>query len=122
MKKLLAIVLTLALALGLTACRSGSGSGSKGEISVFYYTYSDTYISSVRTAMDSLLKNAGLQFQNYDANGNQTTQTEQVTTAIAKGSSALIVNVVDTGSNDAAQNIVDQAKAANIPVIFFKQL
>lgn len=121
MKKLLAIVLTLALALGLTACGSGSGSGSKGEISVFYYTYSDTYISSVRTAMDSLLKNAGLQFQNYDANGNQTTQTEQVTTAIAKGSSALIVNVVDTGSNDAAQNIVDQAKAANIPVIFFNR-
>lgn len=121
MKKLLAIVLTLALALGLTACGSGSGSGTKGEISVFYYTYSDTYISSVRTAMDSLLKNAGLQFQNYDANGNQTTQTEQVTTAIAKGSSALIVNVVDTGSNDAAQNIVDQAKAANIPVIFFNR-
>ena len=121
MKKLLAIVLTLALALGLTACGSGSGSGSKGEISVFYYTYSDTYISSVRTAMDSLLKNAGLQFQNYDANGNQTTQTEQVNTAIAKGSSALIVNVVDTGSNDAAQNIVDQAKAANIPVIFFNR-
>ncbi len=121
MKKLLAIVLTLALAFGLTACGSGSGSGSKGEISVFYYTYSDTYISSVRTAMDSLLKNAGLQFQNYDANGNQTTQTEQVTTAIAKGSSALIVNVVDTGSNDAAQNIVDQAKAANIPVIFFNR-
>lgn len=119
MKKLLAIVLTLALAFGLTAC--GSGDGTKGEISVFYYTYSDTYISSVRTAMDSLLKNAGLAFQNYDANGNQTTQTEQVTTAIAKGSSALIVNVVDTGSNDAAQNIVDQAKAANIPVIFFNR-
>ena len=92
-----------------------------GEVSVFYYTFGDTYISSVRSAMDKLLKNAGVNYQNYDANGNQTTQTEQVTTAIAKGSRALIVNVVDTGSDDAAQNIVDMAKAKNIPVIFFNR-
>ena len=33
----------------------------------------------------------------------------------------LVVNVVDTGSNDAAQNIIDQAKAKDIPVIFFNR-
>lgn len=121
MKKLMAVILTLAFALGLTACGGGSGSSSNGEVSVFYYTYSDTYISSVRSAMDKLLTDAGLKFQNYDANGNQTTQTEQVTTALAKGSKLLIVNVVDTGSNDAAQNIIDQAKAKNVPVIFFNR-
>ena len=33
----------------------------------------------------------------------------------------LSLNVVDTGSNDAAQNIVDLAKAQNIPVIFFNR-
>lgn len=121
MKKLLAVVLTLAFALGLTACGGGSSDSGKGEVSVFYYTYSDTYISSVRSAMDKLLTDAGLKYQNYDANGNQTTQTEQVTTALAKGSKLLVVNVVDTGSNDAAQNIVDQAKAQNVPVIFFNR-
>ena len=121
MKKIVTLLQALALVLGLTACGSGGGSSKKGEVSVFYYTYSDTYISSVRTSMDKLLKKAGINFQNYDANGNQTTQTEQVTTAIAKGSKALIVNVVDTGSNDAAQNIVDLAKAQNIPVIFFNR-
>ena len=121
MKKLLATILALAFVLGLTAC-GGSGSGSSaGEVSVFYYTYSDTYISSVRSAMDKLLTDAGLKYQNYDANGNQTTQTEQVTTALAKGSKLLVVNVVDTGSNDAAQNIIDQAKAKNVPVIFFNR-
>ena len=117
----MAVILTLAFALGLTACGGGSGSSSNGEVSVFYYTYSDTYISSVRSAMDKLLTDAGLKYQNYDANGNQTTQTEQVTTALAKGSKLLIVNVVDTGSNDAAQNIIDQAKAKNVPVIFFNR-
>lgn len=122
MKKLMAVILTIALALGLTACGGGSGeSSSKGEVSVFYYTYSDTYISSVRSAMDKLLTDAGLKYQNYDANGNQTTQTEQVTTALAKGSKLLVVNVVDTGSNDAAQNIINLAKANNVPVIFFNR-
>ena len=121
MKKLLAIVLTLVCVLGLASCADSQTASNDGEVSVFYYTYSDTYISSVRTAMDKLLGGAGLKFNNYDANGNQTTQTEQVTTAIAKGSRMLIVNVVDTGSNDAAQNIIDQAKAKNIPVIFFNR-
>lgn len=119
MKKILAIILAMVFALSLTACGGSSSSG--GEISVFYYTYGDTYISSVRSAMDKLLKEADLDFQNYDANGNQTTQTEQVTTALAKGTKLLVVNVVDTGSNDAAQNIVDLAKAQNVPVIFFNR-
>lgn len=120
-KKLLALSLALVLVLGLAACGSTGGSSTGGEVSVFYYTYSDTYISSVRSAMDKLLTDAGIKYQNYDANGNQTTQTEQITTAIAKGSKALIVNVVDTGSDDAAKNIVNLAKAQNIPVIFFNR-
>lgn len=116
-KKWLAVVLAVVvLSLGFAAC---SNTNTDGEISVFYYTYSDTYISSVRASMDKLLE--GKKFNNYDANGNQTTQTEQVTTAIAKGSKMLIVNVVDTGSNDAAQNIVEQARTADIPVIFFNR-
>ena len=123
MKKLLSVMLALILVsasvLGLAAC--GDDSQADGEVSVFYYTFSDTYISSVRTAMGKLLSSAGLKYNDYDANGNQTTQTEQVTTAIAKGSRLLIVNVVDTGSNDAAQNIIDMAKAKNIPVIFFNR-
>ena len=122
MKKLLSIIMVLTLAIGLTACGGGgTQGGGNGEVSVFYYTYSDTYISSVRSAMDKLLTNAGLKYQNYDANGNQTTQTEQVTTAIAKGSKLLVVNVVDTGSNDAAQNIINLAKDNDIPVIFFNR-
>ena len=44
-----------------------------------------------------------------------------IDTAIAKGSSLLIVNVVDTGSDDAAKNIVAKAKNANIPLIFFNR-
>ena len=92
-----------------------------GEVSVFYYTYGDTYISSVRSALDAALDAAGVQYQDYDSNNSQTTQTEQVTTAIAKGTSLLVVNLVDSGSDDAARNIIDQASAQNIPLIFFNR-
>ena len=121
MKKIISVLLSAAMLLGLAGCGAKSGEDKKGEVSVFYYTYSDTYISSVRSAMDKILKDSGVSFNDYDANGNQTTQTEQVQTAISKGSSMLIVNVVDTGSNDAAQNIVNLAKAADIPLVFFNR-
>ena len=77
MKKFIAVILALLLATtALVACGTTGDSGKKdGEVSVFYYTFGDTYISSVRSNMDKLLKNAGLKYQNYDANGNQTTQT-----------------------------------------------
>ena len=118
LKKAIIILLILSLTvISLASC----GCSAEGEVSVFYYTYSDTYISSVRGAMDKILKKNGINYHNYDANGLQTTQTEQIDTAIAKGSSLLIVNIVDTGSDDAAKNIVSKAKAANVPLIFFNR-
>lgn len=91
------------------------------DVAVFYYTYSDTYISSVRTALDKALTDAGVKFQNYDSNSNQTTQNEQIDTAISQGANLLIVNIVTSGSVDASQAIVDKASAAGIPVIFFNR-
>ena len=140
MKKVLAILLAACLALSLAAC-GGSGSSAPvstapdtsgsapasapaaadGSIAVFYYTYSDTYISTVRTALDAELDKLGVEYQDYDSNSQQNTQTEQVDTAITKGATCLIVNIVETGSDDAAQGIVDKAKAADIPVIFFNR-
>lgn len=91
------------------------------NVGVFYYTYSDTYISSVRTALDAALTGAGITFQNYDGNSNQTTQNEQIDTAISQGANLLIVNIVTSGSVDASQAIVDKASAQGIPVIFFNR-
>ena len=111
------IIILILSTITLPSC----GCEAEGEISVFYYTYSDTYISGVRGAMDKALRNSGLSYHNYDANGNQTTQTEQIDTAIVKGSRMLIVNIVDTGSDDAAKTIVEKARAADIPLIFFNR-
>ena len=121
MKKLKAFAAGILALVMLTSCSFSGNNKNDGEVAVFYYTFSDTYISGVRSAMDKLLKDGNVRTNSYDANGNQTTQTEQIQTAIAKGASALAVNVVDTGSNDAAMHIIGLAKEKDIPVIFFNR-
>lgn len=138
-KKLIAVLMSCVLMLALAACGNNAGGGSSsaggdtssaggesggagsidGSVAVFYYTYGDTYISSVRAALDAALTGAGISYQDYDSNNSQTTQTEQVTTAIAQGANVLVVNLVDTGSDDAAKNILELANG--IPVIFFNR-
>jgi len=51
---------------------------SNADVAVMYYTYGDTYIASVRTALDAKLDELGVKYQDYDANNNQTTQNEQI--------------------------------------------
>ena len=63
-KKLLALLLATVMVVGFAACSSKKGEDStaskaKGEISVFYYTFSDAYISTVRSSMDKILKDGG---------------------------------------------------------------
>lgn len=148
-KKILAVLLCAAMAFTLIGCSSSNkgdnkttdtttpavteagnvadnvadkaGDLSKANVSVFYYTYSDTYISSVRTALDASLDKLGVTYQDYDSNSNQTTQNEQIDTAISTGATLLVVNIVTSGSVDASQAIVDKASAAGIPVVFFNR-
>lgn len=142
-KKFLAVILTAVMAVSMLAGCGSSGSDTQGSaaatagsvvdaaanaadlsdanIAVFYYTYADTYIASVRTALDAKLDALGVTYQDYDSNSNQTTQNEQIDTAIQTGATLLIVNIVTSGSIDASQAVVDKASAAGIPVIFFNR-
>lgn len=91
------------------------------KVGVFYYNYADTFISSVRAAVDEQFKAAGLDFQNFDGANNQTTQSEQVETALAQGFNLLLVNIVNTKSEDAALEVVKKAKEHGAQVIFFNR-
>ncbi len=122
MKRIISYILIVCTLLGATVFATSCGMGSgQADVHVFYYTYSDPYISNVRKSMDKMLKDAGISYQDYDGAGNQTTQTEQIQTAITAGAKAIIVNIVNTGSDDAATGIVSLAKNAGIPVIFFNR-
>ncbi len=121
--KILTALLLLTILLSgttFTSCGSG-GKADTAAVHVFYYTYSDPYISGVRAAVGSELTKAGITYQEYDSNNSQTTQTEQVQTAITKGARLIAVNIVTTGSDDAASGIVSLASSAGIPVIFFNR-
>ena len=127
MKKTLAIILAVVMMVSLLA---GCGdkpnpnpdpAGSSLDVAVFYYDFSDVYISSVRNSMNSQLNALGVKYNNYDGAGNQSQQTDQINTAIANGANLLIVNIVETSSPDAAQNAVEAARTAGIPIIFFNR-
>ncbi len=136
MKKLLSLILALTMVFALAAC-GGTGTteapaeeepaeGAEApaaddgvKIAVFYYAYSDTYISSVRTNLDAALEAKGIVYQDYDGNGSQTTQNEQIQTAVTDGYDLLVVNMVTTGSSDVAKEIINMANG--IPVVFFNR-
>ncbi|MBR6727027.1 MAG: galactose ABC transporter substrate-binding protein, partial [Clostridia bacterium] len=93
LKRLIAALLALLL---LPVILTGCGNRGDADVHVFYYTFSDTYVSSVRSVLATKMSEAGISYQDHDANGNQTTQTEQIRTAITKGAKALLVNIVNT--------------------------
>ena len=142
MKKIIAMLLALTMVFALAACSGndtkttepkndtkttepagtqGTEPAASGElkVGVFYYTYADTYISSVRTALDNELNSLGVTYQNFDGNNNQTTQNEQIQTAITDGYNLLVVNMVTSGSPDVANEIIKLA--GGVPVVFFNR-
>ena len=88
---------------------------------VFWYDFSDAFLSTVRDALDTALTAAGVTYTDYDAASTQATQNDQIDTAISQGANLLIVNIVDTAAVDAAQAIAEKAQSAGIPLIFFNR-
>lgn len=136
MKKLLALALALVMVFALVACNNAEKTpdptaanpntpddkqpvANELNVGVFYYTYSDTYIASVRTALDAALDAKGIKYQDYDGNNQQGTQNDAIQTALANGTNLLIVNLVNSGSPDAAGEIIRMA--GDVPVIFFNR-
>ncbi len=141
MKKTIALLITTYFFIfSLTSCGTGaqkslpSASLSASEsdvaataqiselnVAVFYYSFSDVYLSTVRQEIDLQLNELGVEFNNYDAQSNQRTQTEQINDALDNGANFLIVNIVDPSSLTDAQNIVDMSKQRDIPIVFFNR-
>ena len=120
MKKLLALLLAAVMVLGLVACgEGGSKGGDELNVGVFYYTYDDVYISSVRSALDAKWKELNIKYTNTDCKNDQATQNDLIRTAITNGANLLVVNLVNSGNADAAKKIIEIA--GDIPVIFFNR-
>ena len=81
----------------------------------------NSLMARIRAELDAVLDSAGITYQDYDSNGSQATQNEYISTALSNGANILLVNLVDTGSMDAANAIIEQAAAVGAQVVFFNR-
>lgn len=129
-KRLLAAA--LAVSLGLSACSGGQESaqapqgGSEAapaaaaeKIGVAIYKYDDNFMSLMRKALEGeAASQQTAELLMNDSQNNQSVQNDQVDVMIAKGVKALAINLVDPA---AAPTVIEKAKAAGIPVVFFNK-
>lgn len=116
MKRIFSFLFVALVALTLAACKKDG----TFVVDIFIYEYSDTYIGTVRSAMNNLLKEheGNIKYYFHDAKSSQEDQMTQIDNAIARGTDLLVVNIVETESG---QTVVNKAKENNLPVIFFNR-
>lgn len=132
MKKIISLVAAAILSVGMLA---GCGSkpadagkttdgGKEIKVGVALYKFDDTFISTVRQAIEKTADEKGkatgekISLNFADGQGQQATQNDQVDTFITQKYDVIAVNMVD---RTAASVIIDKAKAAGIPVVFFNR-
>ncbi len=94
------------------------------KIGLTVYRRDDTFINMIVANIQEegkeaeQQKNIKITMNIMDAKGSQTMQNEHIDKLIEQGCDVLCVNLVD---RTVAATIIDKAKAANIPVIFFNR-
>ena len=97
-----------------------SKSGYRGKlpkVGVTIYKYDDEFMSYIRSSMENAAYGR-IALNMNDSQNDQNVQLLQVDEMISKGARALAINLVDP---KAAQTVLDKAKAANLPIIFFNK-
>lgn len=130
MKKLAKLFIISLVALTLVACSTTdkpADDGATGEtynIGVAIYKYDDNFMTEYRKELETYFGELGAADGNtyvvdmQDGKGDQANQTEQINNFIAQQKDVIIANLVDP---TAASNIVAQAQAADIPVVFINR-
>ena len=116
MKKFLALALALIMMMAVSAPALAAQ-----DAYVFWYTFGDVYLSSVREATETAMKAEGLNPIHQDANGQQATQTDQINTALVSGASAIVINMCESGSIGVAETLLNAVKAYDLPCVFFNR-
>lgn len=116
MKKMIPLPLIFVLIMTLTGCESAPRS-SKISIGCAIYKFDDSFMTSVRNVIsDAAAGNAEVEI--VDCQNSQQIQNDKVDLLINKKVKALAINPVD---RTAAGVMLEKAKKANIPVVFFNK-
>ncbi len=128
MKKILFVMLAMLMLLACGGEKKAEGTGGEAKkpaegkkikIGVTIYKYDDNFMATLRKDMEAYGKEkSNVELIMNDSQNNQGTQNEQVDALLSKGVDVLAINLVDPA---AGQTIIDKAKAANVPVVFFNK-
>lgn len=110
--------ISLIMALLVTVLTFGTviASADAKTIGVTIYKFDDTFMTGARNALTAASKSSGMNVEMVDSQGDTSTQSNKVDTLITKKVNALAVNPINPTD---ASAIIDKAKAANIPIVFF---
>ena len=130
MKKFIYAVVFVALVSLVAGCGGGAATPAakpaEGEAKpaagdltagVAIYKFDDTFMTAVRNNISAAAEGK-IKVDIVDSQNAQPTQNEQVDLFISKKMSVLAINSVD---RTAASVMIDKAKAANIPMVFFNR-
>lgn len=116
--------LLLAALLALSGCCGSAPGGGAVRIGVAVYKGDDTYISNMTAALqasvDAYCARTGetIYVTVSDAQESQATQNDQIDRFLSLDYDVLCVNLVDRTD---AGRVVDKARAADVPVVFFNR-
>ncbi|MDR1904450.1 MAG: galactose ABC transporter substrate-binding protein [Treponema sp.] len=116
MKKVLGVILMGMLVFSFAACNRAAGKSENIIIGASIRKYDDTYLTEQRNNMQVKGNELGITIDFTDSKADQVTQNNNIDIYITKGYSALAVNMQE---RSAADVVINKAKAANIPVVFF---
>ncbi|MED4603575.1 galactose/glucose ABC transporter substrate-binding protein MglB [Paenibacillus validus] len=134
-KKVVSMVVAAALAATVAGCGSsgktgantgtapaagstpGGAAAAQPAIGVAIYKFDDTFMTGVRNAISAAAEGKA-KVDIVDSQNSQPTQNDKVDLFITKKVNGLAINAVD---RTAAGVIIDKAKGANIPVVFFNR-
>lgn len=139
MKRVVSALVATSMVLGLAACggsstpattaaekvteavtEATSGETTSDEqpinIAFFMFENSNTFTTYIRKALESYGAEHNVTVESFDGKSDQSTQTDAITTALAKGKyDVIVVNPVDSG---AGATINQKCKEAGVPVIY----
>lgn len=122
MKRIISLILVSLLTLSAFFCFAGCGKVNDAEVSILWSgegvaTNPNSLINSMERAM--YIKK--VDYKHYGANGDAALQVQQAKDALNAGCQVLVVELVQGLDllQLKAQEIVDAAKAKNVPLIFF---
>lgn len=120
----ISLSLAVLMPLSMAGCSFAKTQPEPIRIGVTVYDQEDTFIASLTQSLQQNAQAAEVEYgvkinvSIADGKGNQTTQMEQVDGFIKQGCDVICVNVVD---RTAAAVLIDKAKEAQIPLLFFNR-